>query len=117
MSKARVVRHQHRVLAEAMECGQRLASVGWPARFGELDAVDAHRIARIGALGIDQLLEHLLLEEPPVHDAHRADADDLVPGGGLDARGLGVEDRVAQLGEPLPARPCAGVRLRKRSKS
>ena len=32
--------------------------------------------------GIHELLEPLLVQEPPIHDAHRADGDDLVAVGG-----------------------------------
>ena len=66
---------------------------------GGIDAGDPDRRERNGPPGIDELLERLLVQEPPVHDAHRADGDDLVAVGGGEPGGLGVEHGVREVRE------------------
>ena len=73
--------------------------VGWPAHHLGLDAVDRDARLRQAALRVDQLLEGFLAQQLAVDDARRADLDDLVAGARLQARGLGVEHGVAQLGQ------------------
>ena len=48
---------------------------------------------------VDELVEALLPQQPAVDDARRADLDDLVAGRRRQARGLGVEHGVGQLGQ------------------
>ena len=66
-----------------------------------IDAVDAARFPFERTLGIDELLEHFVLEQAPVDDAHGAQADDLVARRRLEAGSLGIEHRVGELAERL----------------
>jgi hypothetical protein len=70
-----------------------------------LDAVDRDAGRRDVALRVHQLLEAFLPAQLAGDDARRADLDDLVALGRVQAGGLGVEHGAAQLGQrPLVER-------------
>ena len=77
------------------------------------------RGGRHPTLRVDQPLERLLAQHPPVDHPDRADRDDLVAAGRVEAGGLGVEDRVREVVEvavvPLQGllRPVEEVRSRR----
>ena len=99
MSKAALCATSTVSRAKAWNTGSTSRIVGCPASAsGRMPWITAEaRVER--APRIDQLLEALLAQQPAVDDAHRADLDDLVALGRIEARGLGVEHGVAQLGE------------------
>jgi hypothetical protein len=93
-----------------------LAIGGWPTSIRR-DAVDLG--GRLGQLAqrIDQLVEGFRLEQLAIDDAGRADLDDLVALGRIEAGGFGIEDGEGQLGEQAVVQLVAASVCLKRSKS
>ena len=82
------------------------------------DAVDRDAGRGNVALRVDQLLEAFLPAQLAADDARRADLDDLVALGRVEAGGLGVEHGVGQLGQrPLVQRTACDSEVWNRSKS
>ncbi len=63
------------------------------------DPVHGGRAGRHPTLRVDQPLERLVAQQPPVHHSHGAHRDDLVTAGRIQAGGLGIEDRVREIAE------------------
>ena len=94
-----VVGHQHAVRGKRVELRQHDLERRPAAHHRRGDAVKADRGLGDRPAGIDQRVEHLAGQQAPVDDAHRADLDDAVAAGGVEAGGLGIEHDVAQLAE------------------
>lgn len=94
-----VVGHQHGLLGEAVELGQHPVDGGLAVEHGLGDARDGDRGRRDRALGVHQLVEDLLAQQPSVDDAHGAEGDDGVPLGDVETGGFAVEDREGEGGE------------------
>ena len=108
-----IVRDQHRVLAKTLELRQDFAYGRLARQRLRLDAVNARGGLADRALRIDELLEHFVLEQPGVDDAHRAEADDLVAGGGFKPRGFGVENRIVEIDQPPIGKALHRIRVAK----
>src|SRR5665648_272961 len=91
-----VVPDQDGVLTEAREGGKDLLDGGLALNELGRDPVDADGCRRDRLSGIDELIERLLPQQPPIDDSHGPERDDLVLGW-VEARRLRVEHRVGEL--------------------
>ena len=96
MSKAALCATSTVSSQKVAEAGSTRSIVGWSSSMERLDAGDPARLRRHGAPRVDELLEHLVLQQAAVDDPDGADGNDLVALGRLQPGGLGVEHRVAQ---------------------
>ena len=93
------MRHQHGVVGKGVKGRQHGKNVGLAQHHVGADAVDGDGCRWYLAPRVHQLVDAFVPEQLAVEHAHRADLDDLVALGRVEAGGFGVEHGERQIGQ------------------